>query len=198
MTFHDSRNGPEMKDLRKDRNKTPRSFRLSKIVLLFFGSCPMPWLVVRGLVWVLDRSVESRNLRVFFKARQSLPHVTAIVEQPAAKITAKVRTKKGRPPIFQPPSTTSDQPSRQQSIRPPPEILSIELLLTNKKVSSDTERPAIQLLVWGAGRKSATAGGNETRAKKLTSTPLDHTAHPYKRSCTIQKRYSRHSPNLRP
>jgi hypothetical protein len=138
-----------MKDLRKDRNKTPRSFRLSKIVLLFFGSCPMPWLVVRGLVWVLDRSVESRNLRVFFKARQSLPHVTAIVEQPAAKITAKVRTKKGRPPIFQPPSTTSDQPSRQQSIRPPPEILSIELLLTNKKVSADTERPAIQLLVWG-------------------------------------------------
>jgi hypothetical protein len=141
----------------------------------------------------------SRNLRVFFKARQILPHVTAIVEQPA-----KIKGAKGpQYSISQPPATTtSDQTShpRRQSIRPPPEILSIELLLTltNEKVSSDTERPAIQLLVWGAGRKSATAGGNETRAKKLTSTPLDHTAHPYKRSCTIQKRYSRHSPNLRP
>jgi hypothetical protein len=35
-----SRNGLEMKDLRRGRNKIPRSFRLSKIVLFFFGSCP--------------------------------------------------------------------------------------------------------------------------------------------------------------
>jgi hypothetical protein len=190
-----SRNGPEMKDLRRDRNKIPRSFRLSKIVLFFFWE--LPWLVVGSTSFGLG--ARSRNLRVFFKARQTLPHVTAIVEQPA-----KIKGAKGpQYSISQPPSTTtSDQTShpRRQSIRPPPEILSIELLLTltNENVSSDTERPAIQLLVWGAGRKSATAGGNETRAKKLTSTPLDHTAHPYKRSCTIQKRYSRHSPNLRP
>jgi hypothetical protein len=170
-----------MKDLRKDRNKILRSFRLSKIVLVFFWE--LPWLVVRGLVWVLDRSVESRNLRVFFKARQSLPHVTAIVEQPAAKITAKVRTKKGRPPIFQPPSTTSDQPSRQQSIRPPPEILSIELLLTNKKVSSDTERPAIQLLVWGCweekrDRRRKTRTGPTNRHQLHYTTPRNPTNDP--------------------
>jgi hypothetical protein len=53
-----SRNGPEMKDLRKDRNKIPRSFLLSKIVLFFFGICRGPF--TRLGLGVLEQ-VESRT-----------------------------------------------------------------------------------------------------------------------------------------
>ena len=143
----------------------------------------MPWLVVRGLVWVLDRSVESRNLRVFFKARQSLPHVTAIVEQPAAKITAEVRTKKGRPPIFQPPSTTSDQPSRQQSIRPRPEILSIKLLLTDKRylrILNDQQYNCLSGGCWEEkrDRRRKTRTGPTNRHQLHYTTPRNPTNDP--------------------
>jgi hypothetical protein len=101
------------------------------------------------------------------EARQSLPHVTAIVEQPA-----KIQRPKCEGPQY------SSHLQQRQTSHPADNRYDHNPKFSRSNFFSSTKRylrilsdQQYNCLSGRAGRKSATARGNENRAKKPTSTP---------------------------